>query len=138
MIKAHQYRKYDQSYYEEIVIDYALEGRITLNFRDRFLVTKAEQMIVMEMYSKNDYVSHFIKILDATMITHEQFVELFCISLKNDAFKVAMQIYLRFLTAQDINEKIIDILVQSVHDSRKFHEIKLFFLLEHFDSMSII
>lgn len=71
LIKSHNYRKYNQAYYEEIVIDYNLEARITLNFRERFLVTKEDQMIVMEMYAKNDYVGHFIKILDATMITHE-------------------------------------------------------------------
>lgn len=68
----------------------------------------------MKMYAKNDYVNHFIKILDATMITLPQFLELFCHALKNDAYKVAMQIYLRFLTASDIDEKIIDILIESV------------------------
>lgn len=64
IIKSINYRKYDQAYYEEIVIDYALESRITLNFRERFLTTREDVNVTMEMYAKNDYVSHFLKILD--------------------------------------------------------------------------
>ena len=89
-MKSTTYRKYDQAFYEEIVIDYALESRITLNFRERFLATREDIEIVMEMYAKNDYVQHFLKILDLQNTTHQQYQDLFLIALKNDSYKVAM------------------------------------------------
>ena len=42
LLKCHNYRTYNQAYYEEIVIDYSLEAGATLNFRERFLVTKED------------------------------------------------------------------------------------------------
>ena len=48
-----------------------------------------------------------------------------------------MQIYLRFLTNFDITPKIMEILILSLRDSCKFHEMKLFLLHEHFDLLSI-
>ena len=50
------------------------------------------------------------------------------IALSNDAMKVAMQIYLRYLTAFDINNTIMDILINSIKDSTRYHEMKLFFI----------
>lgn len=55
------------------------------------------------------------------------------IALRNDSYKVAMQIYLRFLTAQDITTNILDIVVETITTSIIFHEMKLFFVHEHFD-----
>lgn len=44
---------------------------------------------------------------------------------------------MRFIKPQDISPKIIDILISRVLDSLPFFEIKLFFILEHFDLLSI-
>jgi hypothetical protein len=38
-IKCHSYRKFNQAYYEEIVINYDVEPRVAFNYRERFLVT---------------------------------------------------------------------------------------------------
>ena len=48
-----------------------------------------------------------------------------------------MQIYLRFLTNFDITPKIMEIIILSLRDSCKFHEMKLFLIHEHFDLLSI-
>ena len=48
------------------------------------------------MYAKNDYAAYFLH-ANLVEISHKQFIELFEISLSNDAFKVAMHIYLRYL-----------------------------------------
>ena len=48
-----------------------------------------------------------------------------------------MHIYLRYLTAFDINNKIMDLIIQSLKDSVKFHECKLFFIHQHFDILTI-
>jgi hypothetical protein len=135
-LKSQNYRKYTQAFYEEILIDYAIEPRVAQNYRERFLSTAEEIYLVLEMYCKNDYVSHFLKI-NFEEISHKQFVELFCICLKSDSFKIAMQIYLRFLTNFDITPKIMEIIILSLRDSCKFHEMKLFLIHEHFDLLSI-
>ena len=55
-IKASTYRKYNQAYYEEIVITSGnVEERVALNYRERFLVTVDDIYIVFEMYCKEDY-----------------------------------------------------------------------------------
>lgn len=96
------------------------------NYRERFLVTFEEIKLVLEMYSKNDYVNHFLQ-LDFD-ISHKDYVELFHICLRNDSFKIAMQIYLRELTNTDITTKTMDILLSTVRNSQAFHEMKLFFI----------
>lgn len=92
--------------------------------------------LVLMMYCQNDYVNHFLKI-DTDNITQEQMVELFCICLKNDSFKIGIQIYLRYISQADITSKILDIIISSFRDSIKFHEVKMFFLMEHLDLLSI-
>lgn len=64
-------------------------------------------------------------------------LSLFKICIRNDSLKVAMQIYLRFMSPTDISVKNIDMFIHSIVQSVKFYEIKLFFLLEHFDLMTI-
>jgi len=39
--------------------------------------------------------------------------------------------------AEDIDLKMMDILMGTIKESVKFHEMKLFYLHEHFDVMSI-
>ena len=54
-LKSTNYRRYNESYFEEILIDMNVESRVALNYRERFLVTKEQIMLVLEMYCKNDY-----------------------------------------------------------------------------------
>ena len=96
IIKSHTYRKYNQAYYEEILIDYHIESRVAQNYRERFLITPEEIYLVLEMYSKQDYYLHFLK-MDLSEITKNQFIELFKLCIMNDSFKIATNIYLRFL-----------------------------------------
>ena len=135
-IKCHSYREYNQAYYEEILIDYGTEARVAQNYRERFLITSDDVFLVLKMYSKNDYVAYFLH-AQLDEITHKQFIELFEIALSNDAFKVAMEIYLRYMTAFDISNKIMDILINSLRETQKFHELKLFYIHQHFDILTI-
>ena len=48
-----------------------------------------------------------------------------------------MQLYLRYLTAFDISNKIMDFLINSLKDSTRYHEVKLFFIHQHFDILTI-
>jgi len=89
------------------------------------------------MYCRNDYVAHFSNI-NLEDISHNQIVELFCIALRNDAFKIAFNLYLKFMDSTDINRKIMDIFIYSLRRSVEFHEIKMFFIHQHFDLLSII
>ena len=52
ILKCHTYRKYNQAYFEEILIDYAVEQRVAQNYRERFLVSPEDIFLVLEMYSK--------------------------------------------------------------------------------------
>jgi len=88
--------------------------------------------MVLQMYCQNDYINHFIKI-DTDNITQDQMVALFMICLRNDSYKIGIQIYLRYISPTDITNKIIDIIISSFRDSIKFHEIKMFFLMEHME-----
>ena len=88
------------------------------------------------MYCKNDYVGHFLK-QDVSDIEHNHFVDLFMICIKEDAMKIGIHIYLRYLKTRDINQKIMDLLILSLRDSTNLHEMKMFFIHEHFDVMSI-
>ena len=67
--KSHNYRTYNQAYYEEILIDCRTESRVALNYRERFLKKKEETLLALEMYAKNDYVAHFLKI-DKSEVDH--------------------------------------------------------------------
>ena len=41
------------------------------------------------MYSKNDYVAHFLKI-DKSEVDHNEFVDLFMTCIKNDSLKIGL------------------------------------------------
>lgn len=58
-LKASTYRKYNQAYYEEIVINNDVESRVAQNYRERFLVSAEDIYIVFEMYCKEDYWEQF-------------------------------------------------------------------------------
>lgn len=63
---------------------------------------------------------------------------MFIICLRNDSIRIAMLIYTLYLDPQvDMNQKMMDIVMQSIRDSQYFHEFKLFFLHQHFDTLSI-
>jgi len=75
-MKTASYRKYNQAYYEEQVINHKIEQRVAQNYRERFLITAEDIYIVFEMYCKEDYDEQFQK-TEKGEITHKQFVELF-------------------------------------------------------------
>jgi hypothetical protein len=136
-MKSSTYRKYNQAYFEEIVINNDIEARVALNYRERFLVTPEDIFIVFEMYCKEDYDEQFI-ITRKHDITHKQFIDLFIICLRNDSFKIAIMIYLLYLNPQeDMDARMMDILMGTIKESPKYHEIKLFLLHEHFDVLSV-
>lgn len=135
-LKSQGYRRYNQAFYEEILIDYNVESRVAQNYRERFLVSSEDVFLVLQMYAQNDYVSHFLRV-NTEEIQHEQFMQLFQTCLRNDSFKIAFQIYLRYLGPADFNAKIMDILILSLRDSVKYHEFKIFFILEYFDILSV-
>jgi len=54
-LKAATYRRYNQAFFEEIVINNEIEPRVAMNYRERFLVTPEDIYIVFEMYCKEDY-----------------------------------------------------------------------------------
>ena len=60
-LKSSTYRKYNQAYYEEIVINNEVEARTVQNYREKFLVTAEDIYIVFEMYCKEDYDEEFQK-----------------------------------------------------------------------------
>ena len=109
-LKSHGYRAYNQAYYEEILIDFFVDTRIANNYREKFLTSQSDINTVLDMYCHNDYVMHFLR-LDTSSISHDQFVELFRTCLRNDAMKIAFQIYLRFMTAEDFQESMLDELI---------------------------
>ena len=136
-MKSSTYRRYNRAYFEEIVINNDVEPRVARNYREKFLVTAEDIYNVFEMYCKEDYDEQFISTKKQN-ITHKQFVDLFIISLKNDSFKIATIIYFMFLNhTVDIDQKMMDIILQTVKESPRYHEIKLFFIHEHFDILTI-
>jgi len=54
-LKSRNYRKYNQAYFEEMLIDYDVEGRIAYNYRERFILSIEEINLVLEMYTRQDY-----------------------------------------------------------------------------------
>jgi len=136
-MKSSTYRRYNRAYFEEIVINNDVEPRVARNYREKFLVSAEDIYNVFEMYCKEDYDEQFLG-TKKDNITHKQFVDLFIISLRNDSFKIATIIYLMFLNhGQDIDQKMMDIILSTVRESPRYHEIKLFFIHEHFDILTI-
>jgi len=88
------------------------------------------------MYSKKDYLSHLLKV-DVSHLSHYQIVDLFEICWRYDSQKVALYFYSNHLTHADLNKRLIDLTIQSLLYSVKYHEIKLFFIIEHFDFYDI-
>jgi len=41
------------------------------------------------------------------------------------------------MSSQDITSKIMDLIIVSLRDTVKYHEMKLFYLHEHFDLLTI-
>jgi len=110
---------------------------VAQNYRERFLVTAEDIYIVFEMYCKEDYDVQF-QSTKKSEITHKQFIDLFVLCIRNDSFKIAVLIYVLYLNPQvDIDNRILDIIMQSLKESICFHEIKLFFLHEHFDLLTV-
>lgn len=115
-LKSLNYRQYNQAFYEEILIDFTVEQRVAQNYRERFLISPQDIYLVLSMYSKNDYVNYFLR-LDLSEISHKQYIELFIIAIKNDAFKVALHIYLRFLNNSDMDSNMMEIFIHTLKDS---------------------
>jgi len=89
------------------------------------------------MYCKEDFHDEFIQ-TKKDDIAHDQYIDLFILCLRSDSFQIAILIYTCFLKpTEDIDEKIMDILMNTIKESVKFHEYKLFFLHEHFDTLTI-
>lgn len=65
-------------------------------------------------------------------------MDLFIICIKNDSFKIGMLIYCLYLQPSvDIDQTMLNIIMACLKESVKFHEIKLFFIHEHFDQLNI-
>ena len=84
------------------------------------------------MYSKKDFVEHFLTV-DTASLSSAEVKDLFHLCIKNDSFRVALQLYLNNMRASITDGGTLDVLSQSLHDSVQFHEYKLFFILTHFD-----
>lgn len=91
--KCNNYRVYSEAYFEEIIIEYKIDTRNAKNFRENFLTDLGQVKKILEMYSKNDYINHFLRL--QIMLPHQDFMDLFAICVRNDAWKIGMQIYLR-------------------------------------------
>jgi len=119
------------------VINYNLEERVAQNYREKFLVTPEEIYIVFEMYCKEDYDDQFSQVKKDN-ISHKQFIDLFILCLKSDSLKIGILIYTLYLDpVKDIDGKMMDIIMTTIKESVYYHEIKLFFIHEHFDVMSV-
>jgi len=131
------YRLYNAAYFEEVLLSEQIDGRVALNYRERFLVEPIAIYQVLQMYSKKDYLEQFLEV-DLSGLQQQQFIELFLICWRYDAFKVALHLYLKCLSVSDISKPVIDRFIDGIRDSCRYLEIKLFFVLEHFDSMNIL
>ena len=107
------------------------------NYRERFLSSSKELNLVLEMYCKNDYIAHFLNI-NLDEISHKQLIDLFCICVRHDSFKIAIHIYLRYMDSKDVDRKLMDVFIQSLRNTTEFHEIKMFFIHQHFDLLTIM
>mmetsp|Transcript_31436 Transcript_31436/g.48062 ORF Transcript_31436/g.48062 Transcript_31436/m.48062 type:complete len:130 (+) Transcript_31436:1275-1664(+) len=128
---------YNVAYYEEVLIHYLAESRVAQNYRERFLTSNKALNMVLEMYCKNDYIAHFLNI-NLEDISHKQIKELFRVCIKHDSFKIGIHIYLRYMDSKDIDRPMMDIFILSLKTSNEFHELKMFFIHQHFDLLSIM
>ena len=122
--------------FEEIIISYKVDWRSARIFREKFLNDAEDKFKVLEMYCQMDYVNNFSHI-GLTGIPHGKIVELFKICLRNDAMRIAINLYLDHMDPSDFNEGMISVLIFSLERSPEFHEYKLFFVHEHFSQFSI-
>jgi len=136
-LKCSRYREYNVAYFEEVLIHYMAEPRVAQNYRERFLSSSKELNTVLEMYCRNDFVAHFQNI-NLEEISHKQIIDMFCVCVRNDAFKIAMNLYLKQMDSTDITRRIMDIFIYSLRRSVEYHEIKMFFIHQHFDTLSIL
>lgn len=73
------------------------------------------------------------------LITPEQFKDLFIICLKNDSFKIGILIYTLYINPiVDFDYRMMEILIETMKNSVKFHELKLFLFHQHFETLSIM
>ena len=71
-------------------------------------------------------------------ITRKEFKELFKICMKNDSHRIGILIYSLYLDPMtDMDDLILNIIIQSIKTSNNSHEMKLFYILNHFDKLSI-
>ena len=136
-VMCHTYRKFNQAYFEEILINYKVEQRAAQNYREKFLVTADDIFITFEMYCKEDYDQQFVRTSKAG-ISQQQFQDLFEICLRSDSFKIAMVIYTLYLDRELVfNQRMMDLILLSIQRSEKYHEFKLSLLHEHFELLTI-
>jgi len=50
---------------------------------------------------------------------------------------VATIIYCLYLDSRDFDSKMMTLILETIQDSPKFHEIKMFYLMEHFDELTV-
>jgi len=62
---------------------------------------------------------------------------MFILCIRNNSFRVALELYLRNMRASITDPEIMDKIIVSIKSSAKFHEFKLFFILTHFDVLDI-
>ena len=60
VLKCSTYRKYTPAYYEVIIIYNTIESRVSLNYRERFVVSPEDIYNVFQMYCKEDFDKEFI------------------------------------------------------------------------------
>ena len=89
------------------------------------------------MYSKKDYMNYFLKMKDIESLNYQQIMDLFLTCIRHDSFKLGLQLYCRFLKGPDITPEVMHRLTQSIKDSPKYLEIKLFFIHEHFSLLDV-
>ena len=135
-LKCANYRAYNVAYFEEVLIHYMAESRVAQNYRERFLTTPKALNLVLEMYCKNDYIAHFQNI-NLEDISISQLLDMFYICVLRDSFKIAINLYLKYLDRRRIDKRIMDAFILSLKKSVEFHEIKMFFILQHFDLLNI-
>jgi len=123
----HQYRRYTTAYFEQILITRRIEPRTSKNFRQRFITSNEDIFLVLKMYSEKDYLDYFLN-ADVDEMNHKQLIELFMTCIQADSFKIALQIYLRYLSQSDMKVPVMNKIINSLRYSLLYHEEKLFFI----------
>jgi len=59
------------------------------NFRERFLVEPTQIFQVLTMYTKNDFLEHFLSI-DLNTLTGAQQADLLILALREDSYMIAL------------------------------------------------